>query len=270
MTYNYGELTNSRSIQYDSLYIAPLSAYEAGKKKKDMESNDFICPVDICPEPVGGLEEIEKKLVYPELAKQFNLEGYVLLTAAINLRGKPVNIRVNKGLGLGCDEAAVEAVKNTNFIPGRNKGEEVETDVTFKVSFRLSDEDDRAPHSGENIEISGTETAAANSLDENEGFIECDSDICPKPVGGIIELLNNLKYPPQAERNNISGNVIVEAEVDELGFVISAEIIKGIGYGCDEAAKRAVIKTQFEPGQENNMDSKSKIKITVPFILNNE
>lgn len=44
---------------------------------------------------------------------------------------------------------------------------------------------------------------------------------------------------------------------------------KGIGYGCDEAAKSLIIKSEFEPAIENGKVVESTVKIIIPFILEN-
>lgn len=259
--YREGELISSRSISYDENYIAPLSAYKEGKNHKKNESDDFICELEICPEPVGGIEEIESNIIYPQLARQYKLEGSVLITAKISARGIPENIRVIKGLGLGCSEAAVEAVKKTKFVPGKNNGDIIETDVTFKLNFRIREAQDNDAFAAAKSDTSLTEKI------ELKSFIVCEIDVCPKPIGGITELLKNLRYPPNAKRNKISGEVKLKVKVDELGFVISTDVIESLGYGCDESAQSAVIKTQFEPGKQNGKVIESVIEIIVPFIL---
>lgn len=268
--FDEGQLKRVTTLEYDSLYIAPLSAYNAGKQKKNIENNDFICSLEICPEPVGGIEEIESKIIYPELAIQYHLEGFVLISAKINKRGKAENIKVIKGLGLGCDEAAINAVKRTKFIPGRNNGDEIETEVTFKLNFnipnkKISEDIAELTETSESGELINKEEVNSGS-----NFISCDIDECPQPIGGILELLSKLRYPPHAKRNNVSGEVILKAKIDEIGFVVGTEIIKGLGYGCDEAAKSVVLKTQFYPGKINGKDSESEIQITIPFIISED
>lgn len=266
ITYDNGQLLKVTKLDYDSLYIAPLSAYNAGKQKKNIENNDFICPLEICPEPVGGIEEIESKIVYPELALQYHLEGFVMISATVNKRGKAEKIKVIKGLGLGCDEAAVAAVEKTKFIPGRNNGDEIETEVTFRVNFDIPEKD-----KDQNIIVEETiavdETSGITDNNNSINFITCEIEECPQPIGGILELLKKLRYPPHAKRNNVSGEVILKAKIDEIGFVVGTEIIKSLGYGCDEAAKSVVLKTQFKPGKNNGKDTGIEIQIIVPFIL---
>ncbi|MCW8848664.1 MAG: TonB family protein [Melioribacteraceae bacterium] len=267
-TYEFGQLVNRKSISYDDSYIAPLSEYEAGKKKNRLEFEDFICSVNICPEPVGGIEEIESNIKYPEMAKQYNLEGRVLISATISKKGIPKNIKIVKGLGLGCDEAAITAVLNTKFVPGRNNGDEVESDVTFPLNFKLPKTDqDKLAVNSENLFDQNEEDLENNVQSASKNFITCDAEICAEPEGGIIELLNKLRYPPNAKRNNIAGDVIVQVKINELGFVILTEIVKSLGYGCDEAAQSAIIKTQFKPAKNNGTEVESITEITVPFIL---
>ena len=50
----------------------------------------------------------------------------------------------------------------------------------------------------------------------------------------------NLKYPDAARESNITGRVVVQFMVDEKGLVSRVKVIRGIGGGCDEEAKRVV------------------------------
>jgi len=62
--------------------------------------------------------------------------GRVRLSALINKNGGIQEVRVEKGLGRGLDERAVEAVKNNwQFLPATRNGEVVEGAVSFEVEF---------------------------------------------------------------------------------------------------------------------------------------
>ncbi|MBK8947030.1 MAG: TonB family protein [Ignavibacteriae bacterium] len=263
-TYNNGKLISISNVDYDSNYAAPFSAYEAGINKKNYNNEDILCDAEICPQPIGGIKEIEKNIVYPELAKKFNLEGKVLVSVIVGANGEAKNITVHKGLGLGCDEAAIDAVKKTKFIPGEKNGEVTETEILFSLNFKLSENNET-----KFVTSNEVKTEEIKQVPEKKQFIICDYDVCPKPVGGINEMLKKLKYPAQAKRNEISGEVEVEAKINDLGFVISVNVLKGIGYGCDEAAKSVIIKSEFEPAIENGKVVESTVKIIIPFILEN-
>ncbi len=89
------------------------------------------------PEPIGGIKAIQDKVVYPEIAKRAGIEGKVYVLAFINEEGKVVKARVLKGIGGGCDQAAMKAVEETVFTPGRQRGKAVKTQVSIPIIFRL-------------------------------------------------------------------------------------------------------------------------------------
>ncbi len=72
----------------------------------------------------------------------------------------------------------------------------------------------------------------------------------PSYPGGNEEMkkfvTQNLRYPKEALEKNIEGVVRVKFDVDMKGKVSKAEVLDGIGYGCDEEAKRLVTLLQFE------------------------
>ncbi len=76
--------------------------------------------------PVSPTEEAIRKGTY----------GRVRLSALINKNGGIQDVKVEKGLGRGLDERAVEAVKNSwAFLPATKNGEVVEGAVAFDVEF---------------------------------------------------------------------------------------------------------------------------------------
>jgi len=51
---------------------------------------------------------------------------------------------------------------------------------------------------------------------------------------------SSFSYPDSAENNKISGTVIVLFDIDSNCRVVNIRIEKGIGYGCDEEAIKAL------------------------------
>jgi protein TonB len=82
---------------------------------------------DYCPEPK-----------YSEEARKAKYQGTVLLEVIVTPDGRATNIRVIKGVGLGLDEKAIEAVRTWIFKPaiGPN-GKPVAVRVPIEVTFRL-------------------------------------------------------------------------------------------------------------------------------------
>jgi protein TonB len=74
---------------------------------------------------------------YSEEARKAKYSGTVLLQLVVDVDGKAKNIKVVKGVGLGLDEKAVEAVMKWKFLPGKKAGTPVPVYATVEVNFRL-------------------------------------------------------------------------------------------------------------------------------------
>lgn len=98
---------------------------------------DYIAFAEEMPSPVGGIEAIMKKITYPNIAKQAGLEGKVILLAYINEQGGVDDVKVVKGVGGGCDEEAINAIKKTKFTPGKSKGVATKVKLTLAITFKL-------------------------------------------------------------------------------------------------------------------------------------
>ncbi len=107
------------------------------KEEKETAPQFFVAVEDM-PAPIGGIAAIQKKIVYPEIAKRAGVQGRVFIKAFVDEHGKVVKAEVIKGIGAGCDEAAIKAVKATKFKPGRQRGKPVKVQVSIPVFFKLN------------------------------------------------------------------------------------------------------------------------------------
>ena len=77
----------------------------------------------------------------------------------------------------------------------------------------------------------------------------------------------NLRYPQEALLHRVEGKVFLKYEVNDKGKVHSAVVLNGIGYGCDEEAKR-IVKLLKYPSQINKgVRINTKFKIAIHFNL---
>lgn len=74
---------------------------------------------------------------YAPDAKLAKYSGAVLLILEIGTDGVPRNVAVLRGLGLGLDQKAVDAVKQWRFTPGTLNGDPVPVTAHVEVDFRL-------------------------------------------------------------------------------------------------------------------------------------
>jgi TonB family protein len=81
-------------------------------------------------------------------------------------------------------------------------------------------------------------------------------------------LSKSLKYPDAARRNGVEGRVFIKFIVNERGAPVNAEVIKGIGSGCDAEALVACLKQkEWEPGRYKNKPVKMVMVLPVTFRL---
>lgn len=97
--------------------------------------------VEQMPEPIGGMKAIYDAIVYPEIAKKAGIEGRVVLQFVVDEAGNVTEPRVIRGIGGGCDEAALNAIKDLKFIPGKQRGRAVKVQFQLPIVFRLPTED---------------------------------------------------------------------------------------------------------------------------------
>jgi protein TonB len=102
--------------------------------------NDEIVPfkdLESYPEPVGGMKSISDKIHYTELAKRAGIEGTVTIEAILDKNGDVIEAEIVKGIGGGLDEIALQAINDTKFIPGMQRGKPVKVRLSIPVKFRL-------------------------------------------------------------------------------------------------------------------------------------
>lgn len=116
---------------------AEIEAPPPPKEEEVEEEPTYFVAVEEMPEPIGGIKAIQEKIVYPEIAKRAGVEGKVYILAFVDVSGNVTKASVLKGIGAGCDEAALSAVEKTKFKPGKQRGKAVNVQVSIPVVFKL-------------------------------------------------------------------------------------------------------------------------------------
>lgn len=107
------------------------------KEEKVEEEPTYFVAVEEMPEPIGGIKGIQEKIIYPEIAKRAGVEGKVYVLAFVDETGTVTKAQIIKGIGAGCDEAALDAVLKTKFKPGKQRGKPVKVQVSIPIIFKL-------------------------------------------------------------------------------------------------------------------------------------
>ena len=109
------------------------------RKVVEEEEDEIFLVVENEPVLIGGLEGIQKSIKYPEMARRAGIEGRVFVQFVVDEKGNVIDPVVVRGIGAGCDEAALEAVKKAKFIPGKQRGRPVKVQYALPVTFRLGE-----------------------------------------------------------------------------------------------------------------------------------
>ena len=95
------------------------------------------------PEFIGGDEAMELLLQlnirYPDAAREQKIGGTVRVSVVINEEGQMEDAFIHEGIGGGCNDEALRAVKlldKTGFEPGRLKGKPVTVKFDIPITFR--------------------------------------------------------------------------------------------------------------------------------------
>jgi len=98
---------------------------------------EIFVVVENMPELIGGIAGLQKRVTYPEIAKKAGVEGTVFLQFIVDEEGNVVDPIVMRGIGAGCDEAALNAIRTAKFKPGKQRGKPVKVKFSLPVRFRL-------------------------------------------------------------------------------------------------------------------------------------
>jgi protein TonB len=96
----------------------------------------------------GGLKHIGGGVSAPEVlfapepefseeARKSKVSGNVLVYLQVDEQGRPMHVRVLRGLGMGLDEKALEAVRQYRFKPAMENGRPVAVEMNVDVNFNI-------------------------------------------------------------------------------------------------------------------------------------
>jgi len=113
-------------------------ANSTGYNNYDHQGTEYLAFAEQMPKPVGGLQAIYELIEYPEFAKGHGIEGKVFVLAFINEYGGVDDVKLVRGIGGGCDEAAIEAIKRSKFTSGMSAGKPAKIKLSLQIQFKLS------------------------------------------------------------------------------------------------------------------------------------
>jgi TonB family protein len=103
-------------------------------------------------------------------------------------------------------------------------------------------------------------------VNSDQGVVVEEVILVTEPVPlNIIEP----KYPFRARKKGLEGIVILYVTISKSGEPLLCNIADSSGYkDLDNAAKKSVLSSLFQPGTSNGEDIESTLRISISFLLN--
>jgi protein TonB len=131
-----GEININTELNMDQKLDIPPPP-DNGQEGENNEEEQVFVIVEQPPKLIGGLQNLQKKIQYPEMARKAGIEGRVILQFIVNKDGEVEDPRVVRGIGGGCDKEALRVIKKAKFEPGRQRGRPVRVRYSMPIVFKL-------------------------------------------------------------------------------------------------------------------------------------
>lgn len=173
------------------------------------------------------------------------------------------------------EEEVIQTVEETTPPPPEPEVPEVVTEVVVvdndaKIENELGilDMGDNANKAAETF--TPVETTIEQEVEDEEVFVFVE-EVATFPGGedALYEYLQKeIQYPNQARDGNIEGKVYVRFVVEKDGSITNIRIMRDIGGGCGEEAKRVVKgMPKWKPGKQRGRAVRSEFTLPVNFQL---
>jgi len=217
---------------------------------------------------------------YPSTAANNNIQGNLIVnfTASNNAIQ---DIIVEPKLGYGTDEEVAVALAKYNGSALANGKYSMRIEYRLSGTFTPILNEEAVVKKGikslNTVTIMGYAPKQQNVAegDDNTIYSFVSMETPPSYPGGIEKfyrfLGENIKYPEEAQKSEISGNVFVSFTVEKDGSLSDIKVDRKLGYGTDEEAVRVLnLSRRWNPGLQNGKAVRVKYNIPIKFHLNNK
>lgn len=189
---------------------------------------------------------------------------------------KPVAAPIAKS-----ETAQKQAIQNEDSMLSLNQSEPVNVEEVVVTALGISREkkslgyaskDQKNTQTNTSDEIKAVKSRTINGVEAEESEIFMVVEQMPEFPGGQEKmqafLSENIKYPKSAKESGIQGTVYVTFVVRKDGRISGAEILRGIGGGCDEEALRVVNKMpRWKPATQRGSNVDVQFNLPIGFKL---
>lgn len=116
-------------------------SFSAFTQNHSSDSTKSFKIVETPPTYKAGIDELRKiiaqNLIYPDKAAKIGIEGKVYVTFNVQKDGSLRDFKIAQGIGVGCDEAAIQAIRMTGkWQPATIRGAPVVSSMAMPIIFQ--------------------------------------------------------------------------------------------------------------------------------------
>jgi TonB family protein len=134
--------TEAARVRYMAVPANNSSGAEAGSETTPADDGQIKSVGGGVSAPVA-IKQVQPQ--FSEEARQKKMGGTVTVYLIVDQHGLPQNVHVTRGVGMGLDENAVEAVKQYRFKPAMENGKPVAVYLNVEVLFAIFDKNGKRP-----------------------------------------------------------------------------------------------------------------------------
>ncbi|MEM1328792.1 MAG: TonB family protein, partial [Bacteroidota bacterium] len=226
---------------------------------------------------------IYSNIKYPKAARQANIQGMNIVQFVVETDGTVSDITLKRDIGGGCGEEARRVVEKMNtdgisWIPGEQNGEKVRVRFTLPIKFALQENQVQTATESRVMEdevFKVVEEMPRFPADDCETLADQEEERNCSNKALLAYLLENTRYPKAAKADEIEGICVVQFTVETDGTLSDIDLVRDIGSGCGEEAKRVVQQMNTDgiewiPGVQRGRTVRVRFTLPFKFALNNQ
>jgi TonB family protein len=192
---------------------------------------------------------------YPDAVSTKDIQGMTVLAMVIDANGTPEHIQVLHKHGDAFDQAAIAAVKQSKFEPGRLGDKPVPVWIDVRIVFR-SNRSQAVPQ----VLITERDLPPPDESQLQDKHYKPLSYTPPFPIHTVdADFADPFAAHPYVQV------AIVAVLVSEEGLPKEVRIVRGLGFGLDAKAEAAVWHYRFLPATKKGQPIAARRNVMVDF-----
>lgn len=225
------------------------------------------------PDMVGGMREwkylLEHEMQYPYESIKTGEKGTVSVDCYISAEGELEEIEFVNSVSENLDREAVRLLKHVVWKPAVFNGEFTSGKTRMAIKFYP----DRYYRYCRDRGYRQLPTPVLPVSEETKIYTKEEVDSVAKPLipegwEAYPYILKQLKYPEEAVRLSVQGEVHLAYVVERSGHVTNIEVIHTLAGGCPQEVVRVLRSLKWIPAIADGQAVRSRQEISVLFQLN--